>query len=149
MDKKGILLGVCFLLVLTNSASANPITAGPPISLVLLSILAFEGFLLSCLLGLVNFRFLAFSILWLAVTYVTFLVFRSIFMTLCEITDSSCPVWIGEIVVILAEAKLIELLSRISIFDFHDTGRPLHFMKAFGYSAVINVGSILAGLLIL
>jgi hypothetical protein len=146
MDGKRVILGVLLFLNISVCAWANPTSFAPQITLGVMIALAYEALLLSCLFGLVNFRFLALSIVWLSITYLTFLAFRTVFGSLYKITDSFYSVFVGEITVILAEAKIIQWLSRLPILDFNDLNRPLRFIKALGYSTVINIGSILAGM---
>lgn len=148
MDRKGMILRGWLFLVFSACAWANPVSFGSRISTGVVIALTYEAFLLVCLFGRINFRFLYLSIVWLGITYLTFLAFRSVFGSLYEKTDSYYPIWIGETAVILTEAKLIQWLSRLSFLDFNDTGRPLRFIKALGYSTVINIGSILAGFLL-
>jgi hypothetical protein len=148
MDGKRVIVGILFFLTLSVCAWANPTSFAPQITLGIIIALAYEALLLSCLFGLVNFRFLALSIVWLSITYLTFLAFRAVFGALYAITDSLCSVFAGEITVILTEAKIIQWLSRLPLLDFNDLGRPLRFIKALGYSTAINIGSILAGMIL-
>lgn len=148
MDRKGTILRGWLFLVFSACAWANPVSFGSKIGTGVVIALAYEAFLLGCLFGRINFRVLYLSTVWLGITYLTYLAFRYVFGSLYEIADSIYPIWIGELAVILTEAKLIQWLSRLSFLDFNDTGRPLRFIKALGYSTLINIGSIIAGFLL-
>ena len=148
MDRKGIILGVLLFFLLSGSVPANPIDVQSRISSVVIGILLLEAFMLACIFGLVTLRSVFLVLIWLGITFSTFVIFRTVFGSLYQVTGSWFLIVLGEVFVILIEAKAIQVLSRL-MFSKIGYRWPLNFAESLGYSTLINIGSIAAGFLLL
>jgi len=144
--QRTLILSVLILLGFTSLVQANPVSISPYPFLVLPILLLLEGLILIFLSRSSSLYRIRFIFVWSLITFITFIFLFILLGFLTAMTGDFLAIIIGEILVILIEARILFQLLAWPFLARNPSARP-GFSKIFLYSFIANLASFLGGVL--